>query len=252
MTLPKDALRRRRQAGGWTGYVGSTMSTPPPLPFFCPRPAVDPHAPTTYQRRPLRHGADPKGPSFSLFKPNGDMQRPADDPNKPGSSAARDLCGRRRDFFSPSTADLFGWTKRRRCDMGEMASITDIRPSLLARRFGGIWKPAARRDRCPSGNYYFRSMASRRDVLFPGGRRHRDQRYDGSARRKWIVRASPAGRDVLPGERQAGAPLSSCETFYGCGRAGCARGQTRAQPQLIGDGFISTFPFLPPPGFCAV
>ena len=119
MTLPKEASAAGAKPG-WIGYIavddvdayagrvtkagGAIRVQPTDIPNVGRFAVV----------------ADPQGTAFCLFKPSGDMSRPAADPNKPGIVGWHELYAidgaKAFDFY----ADLFGWTKAEAMDMGAM------------------------------------------------------------------------------------------------------------------------------------
>ena len=199
MTLPKDACDAGAKPG-WTGYIG--VDDVDATAARVTKAGGKIHVPPTDIPNVGRFAmmADPQGTVFCLFKPDGDMPRPAADPNTPGLVGWHELYALDGEKAFPFYAELFGWTKAEAMDMGAMGVY-----QLFAAGgppIGGMMTKPPRRagailELLLPGRWHRRC-----DGTPQGGRRQRGQRSDGSARRQ-LDRAGPrsAGCDVLPAER---------------------------------------------------
>jgi uncharacterized protein len=119
MTLPKDACDAGAKPG-WTGYIG--VDDVDATAARVTKAGGKIHVPPTDIPNVGRFAmmADPQGTVFCLFKPDGDMPRPAADPNTPGLVGWHELYALDGEKAFPFYAELFGWTKAEAMDMGAM------------------------------------------------------------------------------------------------------------------------------------
>jgi predicted enzyme related to lactoylglutathione lyase len=119
MTLPKDACDAGAKPG-WTGYIG--VDDVDATAGRATKAGGKIHVPPTGIPNVGRFAmvADPQGTVFCLFKPNGDMPRPAADPNTAGTVGWHELYAVDGEKAFPFYAELFGWTKAEAMDMGAM------------------------------------------------------------------------------------------------------------------------------------
>jgi predicted enzyme related to lactoylglutathione lyase len=96
--------------------------------------------------------ADPQGAVFCLFKPDGDMSRPAADPNTVGIVGWHELYAVDGEQAFAFYTDLFGWTKAEAMDMGAMG-VYQLFAAGGAPIGGMMTKPPG--VPVPLWNYYF-------------------------------------------------------------------------------------------------